>query len=320
MSDKKLGEILKDNLEDAELIDQISKSASYSQLAQNLTEPQGLSPLYRYDWSNIDVDNSFHADSEGVEWIELEDKKTTKTKKTPAAKTKAVKKKNFAPSPTTQADAESNKPKKQSEKATDKMPSVETPVNKIADTPAPVDTEKGDKETQKPKRKTTRKKTTAKSPEKAKTTPSKTTNSAKTKKKSTTKKPATTVTNIKSTTPVKNKLAEPELDAFTQWLNSLDNNIVEDVAVSKSKTTVKKRKSKAKSSKSKTSGTDKIKTMIDNSIKDKDNIATESLALLYEEQEYYDKAIEVYENLSLKFPEKSIYFADQIEKLKAKLQ
>ena len=49
------------------------------------------------------------------------------------------------------------------------------------------------------------------------------------------------------------------------------------------------------------------------SLIENDEIVTETLARVYLEQAHYDKAIAAYEKLSLKFPQKSSFFATQIK-------
>ena len=51
---------------------------------------------------------------------------------------------------------------------------------------------------------------------------------------------------------------------------------------------------------------------IENPTNNDDSMLSESLAKMYIARHKYSQALEIIERLSLKFPEKSIYFADQI--------
>jgi len=55
--------------------------------------------------------------------------------------------------------------------------------------------------------------------------------------------------------------------------------------------------------------------IIKKSTEENDEIITETLATLYCNQKKYDKALDAFRKLSLKYPEKSIYFATRIEEI-----
>ncbi|MGL5890600.1 MAG: hypothetical protein ACRC3B_11980, partial [Bacteroidia bacterium] len=56
--------------------------------------------------------------------------------------------------------------------------------------------------------------------------------------------------------------------------------------------------------------------MAKQSVQESDEFITETLARIYVKQGNLSKAIRAYQKLSLKFPEKSTYFAALIEELK----
>lgn len=55
--------------------------------------------------------------------------------------------------------------------------------------------------------------------------------------------------------------------------------------------------------------------LAESSVQENSTILTETLAKIYIKQHKYDKAIAIFESLSLKFPEKSAYFAARIKEL-----
>ncbi len=59
----------------------------------------------------------------------------------------------------------------------------------------------------------------------------------------------------------------------------------------------------------------KTKTVIEQKTEVSNTLITDTLAKIYIQQKHYEKAIDSYKKLILKFPEKNAYFASQIEKI-----
>lgn len=109
---------------------------------------------------------------------------------------------------------------------------------------------------------------------------------------------------------------QSDLSEFSRWLmgQKLEEEIeeVEEKETTSSSTVIKKKGKKKKSKKKKS----KLQKLIDHSIIEKEEVVTETYADLVADQGHVDKAIELYEKLKLKIPEKSSYFARKIEELK----
>ncbi len=117
-----------------------------------------------------------------------------------------------------------------------------------------------------------------------------------------------------------------EKHSFTEWLQLTSKSDSENASDAETEELEKKKKfdllDKFIESKPKIIPREdsKAKVNIKESVKmDKNELMTETLAKVYLEQKKYKKAIQAYKILSLKYPEKSGFFADQIRAVK-KLQ
>lgn len=111
--------------------------------------------------------------------------------------------------------------------------------------------------------------------------------------------------------------------SFSEWLAFLAQKNSKDKAEEESKKNLKLMWQKEKLSKAIEEETEEIPeqvfNMAVNSITAPEDLHNESMAEVYVRQGKYSKAIEIYQKLSLLQPEKNIYFASKIEKLKKEL-
>jgi len=128
----------------------------------------------------------------------------------------------------------------------------------------------------------------------------------------------------KNTTSKKNQTVnfqKNEMHTFTEWLNMskfkpIDRSLTEEKINSKEEEIINKFISSKDHKIKPKNDIDESYNINVNYKENHNDLMTETLAKLYLSQKNYDKAIQSYKILSLKFPEKNSYFADQIKKIR----
>ncbi len=105
----------------------------------------------------------------------------------------------------------------------------------------------------------------------------------------------------------KSVLAGYELEGEPELMS--DNSLI-DKFLSSGEPRIKNNKAKTDIGK----GVDN-KYFVERSVQEDDELVSETLASIYFQQQNYDKALEAYQKLSLKYPEKSVYFAGRIKEI-----